>query len=87
MTADDITLEYQDSAVTIRFLGVVHFKFRAKDLISIQAWMNGVDKKIYSIEYRFKDCATRCEYDVEFKWKKILELLDRASIFSPEDFE
>ncbi len=64
-----------DKKIEITINSILNLQLKREEYIGLQSWFEGRESKVYKIELYTKTRDILLEYDKDFKWKKILELL------------
>lgn len=72
----------KDNNIKIYINRVLFLSLKKDEIIGLQSWIRGDEKLKYCIEFYTKSgTEILTEYDELYKWKSILDLLDKNEIF------
>jgi len=71
----------QDNKVDIFIDNIIHLSLKKDELIGFQSWIEGVEHKIYYIEFYMRKKDILAEYDKKSMWIGILKLLGNENLF------
>lgn len=75
-------INIEENSVRIYINNILHLKLKQDELIGIQSWMFGYGKsRKYHIELTTKTQTIELVYNLEDKWKSILDLLDKNNLW------
>lgn len=77
-------IDIKNNCVTLKINGTIHLMLRQDELIGVQSWIEGDNDDKYCIEYYTKSNTILCEYDDISKWKDILNMLDKITLFNKQ---
>jgi hypothetical protein len=73
-------LKIEKNALKIYINDILHISIKRSSILGYQSWINA-PAGMYFIEYTTDGREILTEYDDVEKWKSILKLLNKASIF------
>ncbi len=85
MTKLKFTAKTDDNHFKVYINGLIHLCIKTDDIIGIQSWMEPDETSRYYIKFYTKTANVVCKYNDLFKWKSMLQLIDKQQFWAAND--